>query len=258
MTLQIGETAPPFTHLDLNGVPVSLNDYLDRPVLVSFTGLSWCAPCQFEAPILQEIYASSSFPMILVSIFDQNTAALEAAVQQLGLTMPVIQDDPSLSIATDWIGVPVPTGTSYSTPTLFVLEPSPQVPQPPDHHVVCERKVGAEPPAAALKADLIARIEKCLSSSAHPGDGYWEEFNPIPWLDPGPLRLMTPERRDILIALGIAELARNLSDAKHARRLERRAIDAVHDAAKSARSATRAKRSTPSIGERMSTRIVEA
>lgn len=256
MTLQIGETAPSFAHLDLDGVQISLDDYLDGPVLVAFMGLSWCPPCQFEAPILQKIDESSQFPLVMISILDENTAALQAAVEQFGLTMPVIQDA-SLSIAIDWIGTPVPTGTSYSVPTLFVLEPAPALPYQPDHHVVCERKIGAEPPEAVLKADLIARIENCLGLSSPLEAGDWEEFDPIPWLDPGPLRYLTPERRDILISLGIGELARNLSDPKHARRLERFAVDAVYDAAKRARAAMRSKRVAPTRGESISTRTVE-
>ena len=222
-----------------------------------FSGLTWCPPCQFEAPILQEIWAelSSTVQFIVISLNDPDKATLQNAVQQFGLTMPVIQDDSS--IAKDWIYETTPEGgTKWSVPRLFVLQPQPGFPAQADHHVVCNQKSGAAPPAAQLKADMMALIEACSSSPLWRPE-YWEEYNPIPWLDPGPLKHMAPERRDLLIALGIGELARNLSNAAAGQRLERLAADATFEAARVLRSAARKKAAPPQDMQAVETRFVK-
>lgn len=258
MKLQIGDTAPPFVAPDLkNGASIALDNYLDKPVVVVFSGLSWCAPCQFEAPILQELRElySWSVQFVIVSVGDQDKATLQAAVQQFGLIMPVIQDD--LSIAKDWIfdGTPQ-TGISWSVPQLFVLQPSPSLPSRADHDVVCDKKVGAPPPEAALKVDLNSRIQGYFSSSGS-GSDYWKEYNPIPWIGPGPLQRLTPRKRDILIDLGLRELSRNLSNPSTGRQLEQLAADAMSEAAQRARKATHAKTIPPSDMEAIETRPVK-
>lgn len=258
MSLQVGETAPPFVAPELtSGVPIALNDYLDRTTVVVFSGLTWCPPCQFEAPILQEIWAelSGAVQFIVISLGDPDQATLQNAVQQFVLTMPVIQDD--FSIAKDWIYETTPNGgTKWSVPKLFVLQPQPGFPAQADHHVVCNQKSGAAPPEAQLKADIMARIEVCSSSSSW-WPGYWEEYNPVPWIDPGPLKHMSPERRDLLIALGIGDLARNLSNPATGHRLERLAADASFAAARALRSAARRKTTPPQDMKAIETRLVK-
>ncbi len=263
MSLQVGQTAPPFLGQEVtNGVPISLHNYLHKPVVLAFSGLAWCPPCQLEAPILQEIWQShgSSVQFIIVNI-NGDPAKLPAAIQQFGLTMPVI-DDTDLLIAKDYIfdGTPQ-TGTSYSVPHVFVLKPSPEppplLPSQADHYVVCSRKDGAVGPEAALKADLASRVEACIPASGS-RPGYWEEFDPIPWLDPGPLRLLTPEKRDVLISLGIGELARNLSSPRAAHRLERFAADALLEAARAVRGATRNRVVPPPDAKAIETRSVKS
>ena len=263
MALTVGDTAPPFTALDLNGGTIALDSYLDKPVVVAFEGLTWCKPCQFEAPILQEIWQSykSHIHMVVITRDDNDTAKLKAAVNQFGLTMPIVQDDNT--IGKEWIGKKVsPTATSYSVPTVLFLKPSPpaigQQGDPPVRHVVCNLKNGIETPESVLKADLIARIEGCLPPWEHPDPpGYWEEFDPLPWLDPGPLKTLLPEKRDILLSVAISELARNLSNVKFARQLERIATDASEASVRALQVATNRKKSDLAIDDTVSTTIDE-
>ena len=129
-------------------------------------------------------------------------------------------------------------GTSWSVPRVFVLRPHPQPPLKADHHVVCDVKIGASPPEAQLRAELIEMLDACAPEVS---DHYWEKFDPIPWLDPGPLRRLSRAKRDVLISLGIGELAQNLSNPTMARRLERLAGEATLDAARAVRSRVRRK-----------------
>jgi len=52
---QVGKLAPDFQLQSLDGQTVSLSDFRGKPVLVNFWA-SWCPPCQFEMPFIQEIY----------------------------------------------------------------------------------------------------------------------------------------------------------------------------------------------------------
>jgi peroxiredoxin len=53
--VQVGDTAPNFLLLDLEGNPINLTDYRGRPVIVNFWA-SWCIPCKTEMPELQAAY----------------------------------------------------------------------------------------------------------------------------------------------------------------------------------------------------------
>jgi thiol-disulfide isomerase/thioredoxin len=54
----VGEAAPVFLLHDDRGLPVSLDRYRGRPVLMNFWA-SWCPPCRAEMPDLQRLADSS-------------------------------------------------------------------------------------------------------------------------------------------------------------------------------------------------------
>ena len=107
MTLNIGDTAPPFSGT-VHGTndTFTLQDYQGDFVVLAFSGLTWCVPCQFEAPILQDLWEEFKTGCYLPHIqfvmihgtfsdssFDEELAKLPAAISQYGITFPVIADN---------------------------------------------------------------------------------------------------------------------------------------------------------------------
>lgn len=55
-TLKVGDEAPNFELIDLNGDRHRLSDYRGRGVFLNFWG-TWCAPCKKEMPAMERQYA---------------------------------------------------------------------------------------------------------------------------------------------------------------------------------------------------------
>ncbi len=53
--LNVGERAPDFTLVDLEGNQVSLSDFRGKTVFVNFWA-TWCPPCRAEMPEIEAIY----------------------------------------------------------------------------------------------------------------------------------------------------------------------------------------------------------
>jgi thiol-disulfide isomerase/thioredoxin len=92
-----GKPAPAFTLVDLNGKTVSLSDFKGHPLVINYWG-TYCAPCKFEMPWLQEFsqkYAPEGLDVIGItydSEVGRNTIARDT--QQLGVTYPILLSDP--------------------------------------------------------------------------------------------------------------------------------------------------------------------
>ena len=76
-----GRIAPDFSLAGLDGEMVSLKDYRGSPVLLNFWA-TWCGPCRFEMPFIQEIYLDP----------DWQAAGVEEFLSDNGLTFPVLLD----------------------------------------------------------------------------------------------------------------------------------------------------------------------
>jgi thiol-disulfide isomerase/thioredoxin len=79
---KVGSLAPEFTVKDINGKPLSLNDYKENKyVLIDFWA-SWCAPCREELPYIKELYkkySNDGFEVISISQ-DKDLEAWKTAI----------------------------------------------------------------------------------------------------------------------------------------------------------------------------------
>jgi thiol-disulfide isomerase/thioredoxin len=57
---RVGRLAPGFELVDLDGQPVSLESLRGRYVMLNFWA-TWCGPCRYEMPFIQEIYEDSEW-----------------------------------------------------------------------------------------------------------------------------------------------------------------------------------------------------
>src|SRR5262245_61915647 len=103
MPLNIGDPAPDFKLQDVvTGQTHNLSDYEGHNVVLIFSAPSWCAPCQFEAPVLEELWHvfGTAFPstaFLMISNLE-DPSEYTAAVQNFGLTFPCLYD-PTMAVS---------------------------------------------------------------------------------------------------------------------------------------------------------------
>lgn len=106
---KVGDPAPDFTALDVDGRSVRLSELRGRPVWVTF-GASWCAPCRVEAPDIQAAHAAAGDTGVqVVAVYlSEDAATVERFASTLGLTYTHLPD-PEQSLADAWgvRGIPV-------------------------------------------------------------------------------------------------------------------------------------------------------
>ena len=104
----IGNRAIDFQLPTLDGKTVKLSDYRGKPVLLNFWA-TWCGPCRFEMPFLQQIYdsyTSQGLAMLVVDI-GENSTTIQNFMTSLNLTLPVPMDaNSAVSKKYALIGIP--------------------------------------------------------------------------------------------------------------------------------------------------------
>jgi thiol-disulfide isomerase/thioredoxin len=90
---QVGNLAPDFTLLDLNGQAVSLSSLRGKPVLLNFWA-TWCSPCRQEMPYLQQINAEwASKGLVLLAIdIGESSAQVKTFLENNRLSLPTLLD----------------------------------------------------------------------------------------------------------------------------------------------------------------------
>ena len=98
-----GSVAPDFRLAKLGGGEVALSDLRDQVVLVNVWA-TWCAPCLQEMPSMQRLYdelSDEGLEILAVSVdaplgqtdtFGRAGGDIEAFVQRLGLTFPILRN----------------------------------------------------------------------------------------------------------------------------------------------------------------------
>ncbi|MBD0380636.1 thiol-disulfide oxidoreductase ResA [Paenibacillus sedimenti] len=90
---QVGDKAPDFSLIGLDGKTHKLSEYKGKPVLMNFWG-TFCPPCKEEMPDLQRQYDKWS-PQGVVFLevnVDKNKVTVQAFMDQYNLNMPVLLD----------------------------------------------------------------------------------------------------------------------------------------------------------------------
>lgn len=93
--LAIGDLAPDFELVTMDGKTVSLSDYRGQRVFINFWA-TWCPPCRAEMPDMQQLYEEQDVPVEILAV---NLTASERSeedvadfVEDFGLSFPILMD----------------------------------------------------------------------------------------------------------------------------------------------------------------------
>lgn len=92
--LDIGNTAPNFSIVTIDGEQTSLESLRGQTVLLNFWG-TWCGPCRREMPDLQSLYeqyADDGLTILAIAVNDTTNDIL-AFQEEFGLTFPLALDE---------------------------------------------------------------------------------------------------------------------------------------------------------------------
>ena len=91
--LKVGDEAPDFTLVDLEGESHKLSDYKGQGVFLNFWG-TWCKPCAKEMPAMDrqfEVFKDQGVQVLAVNIA-QSDFEVESFANQYGLSFPIVID----------------------------------------------------------------------------------------------------------------------------------------------------------------------
>jgi thiol-disulfide isomerase/thioredoxin len=99
--------APDWTLEDLAGVPVSLAELRGRPVVVDFWA-TWCAPCEFQIPVLNELQERyrDRIEVIGIAVDAGGREAVAPYAAEQGIAYRVVLGDEELAQRYGALGFP--------------------------------------------------------------------------------------------------------------------------------------------------------
>lgn len=92
-TVKVGQPAPDFTLRGPAGETVRLSDFAGNPLLINFWA-TWCPPCRFEMPLLEQTYRKlqgDGFVVLAVDV-QEGPDLVKPYITEMGLTFPVALD----------------------------------------------------------------------------------------------------------------------------------------------------------------------
>ena len=117
VTQPVENLAPDFTMTDKDGNEVKLSDFFGKPIVLNFWA-SWCGPCQYEMPELENAYQELGDDVVFLMVnltdgYSETVSSAKAFLEDNGYTFPVYFD--TLSEGTRTYQV-------YSMPRTFFLD----------------------------------------------------------------------------------------------------------------------------------------
>ncbi|MDL4839547.1 TlpA family protein disulfide reductase [Aquibacillus rhizosphaerae] len=109
--IDIGETAPDFTLLTIDGKEVSLSDFRGKKVFLNFWA-TWCGPCKIEMPEMQKIQENYEDEVEIIAVnatgdANETVDAVEKFLSQGNFSFTVLLDPKSeVTDAYKLIGIP--------------------------------------------------------------------------------------------------------------------------------------------------------
>jgi len=102
-----GKAAPDFELETFAGRKLKLSELKGKVVLLDFWA-SWCGPCMAELPHIQTLWEKvKDRPVVIVGVnLDGTKEAAQKAIDELGLTFPIVKDDWQVSDAYEVSGIP--------------------------------------------------------------------------------------------------------------------------------------------------------
>ncbi|QUW23370.1 thiol-disulfide oxidoreductase ResA [Sporosarcina sp. Marseille-Q4063] len=91
--LKVGDHAPDFVLVDLNGETHQLSKYKGQGVFLNFWG-TWCAPCKKEMPAMgrqYEVYKDQGVQILAVNIAESDLK-VQTFAKQYGMSFPTLID----------------------------------------------------------------------------------------------------------------------------------------------------------------------
>jgi len=107
--LQVGDYAPDFALVDLNGESHQLSAYKGQGVFLNFWG-TWCAPCKKEMPAMgrqYQVYKDQGVQILAVNIAESDLKVQKFA-EQYGMVFPTLIDK-TKSVMQSYSIKPLPT-----------------------------------------------------------------------------------------------------------------------------------------------------
>lgn len=95
--IDIGNMAPDFELLTLDGKKVKLSDFTGYKVILNFWA-TWCPPCRAEMPHMEKIYEDYGKKDVVVlavnlSQTEKKRSDVTAFAEDFGLTFPIVMDE---------------------------------------------------------------------------------------------------------------------------------------------------------------------
>lgn len=137
--LQVGEKAPDFTLMNLDGEKVNLSDYKGKKIFLNYW-TTWCPPCREEMPEMQKFHDKYGEEVVILAVNGTGTEESVEKVQQFinkgSYTFPVVLDE-ELKLNQTYQIISIPT--TYFIGTDGVIQ-SPRIVGPMTYEMMEEKK----------------------------------------------------------------------------------------------------------------------